>query len=170
MTFPPEFLAAWQMASVSAVTPSFWKGAVTLGVGVGGPHYRHINGDCLVEKPLPSTNLDQLYQRTCLSGLLVEHSALQPGIRKGLQPYMGDYTRLSGGDVAEHVGDYALGIVIGGAFVFQRQLLEPGYQPPVSADDPLPQPLFPQVVKAFSAGVALACRIDNGERFGGSGI
>ena len=146
------------------------EGAVAVGVSIGGPDHGHVDGQGLVQKPGLPADLDALHQGTGLPGPVVEHAALQLRVREGLQAHVGDEPRLAGGNVPEKLGDHALRVVVGGALVFQRQLLEPGHQAPVAADDPVQQALLAQVVEAPLARVALSGGVDGGEPLGRTGV
>src|SRR5471030_1668527 len=64
------------------------------------------------------------------------------------------------GDVPEHLGDDALRQVISLDKAVHRQALQPGYQTPVTADDPANQPHMRQMIQALGLAVALSSGID----------
>ena len=145
------------------------EGAVAVGVGISGADHAHIDGERLVKQPGLTIDGDALHQRSGLPGLLVEHAALQLRVHEGLQAHMGDEAGLAGGNITEELRNNALRIVISSKLVFQRQLLKPGDQAPVTTDDPADQALLAQVVEAALVGVALTGGIDGGKFLGRAG-
>ena len=107
------------------------NGAVAVLIGIGAADQAHIDGDGLVEQPFLTADMYQLHQ--ILLGALVELAALVAGIHKGVQTHMGDGADVVGGNVPVHMGDDALGQVVGLQLVGQSQLAQLGGAIPVAA-------------------------------------
>ena len=136
------------------------KGAVALGIGIGGPEDGHVNGDGGVKQLFLPLKLDHLDEIPLVPGGLVQLAALQPGIGKGAEAHMGDHTGAPGGDLPEKLGEGALGKVIARQLIIRRQLAQTGSQSPVAADDLPKQAAHRQVVQAPGRAVPLSRGID----------
>ena len=78
---------------------------------------------------------------------------------------MGDGSRRMPGAVAQNVRDDALGKIVGFNFIFQRQALQLGNEPPVAGNHALDQAFVRQTVGAPILAVADAGRINQCEIF-----
>ena len=117
------------------------------------PDEYHIDGDGLIQQPLLTLDIDDLHD--VLGGGAVQLTAAVAGIHEGIQAHMGDGADLVGGDVPVHMGDDALGQVVGLDLVFQRQRAQRGGTIPVTAYDALDHTLVTIVVAASAVPVAL---------------
>ena len=143
-------------------------GAVAILVGVAAPDEHHIDGEGLIQQPLLTLNIDDLHD--ILGGGAVQLAAAVAGIHKGIQAHMGDGADLVGGDVPVHMGDDALGQVVGLDLVLQRQRAQGGGAVPVSADDALDHTLVAVVVAAGAVPVALTGREEQRQVTGVAGL
>ncbi len=143
-------------------------GAVAVLVGVAATNEHHIDGESLIEQPLLTLDIDDLHD--VLSGGAVELAAAVAGIHEGIQAHMGDGAHLVGGDVAVHMGDDALGQVVGLDLVLQRQRAQRCGAVPVAADDALDHALVAVVVAAGAVPVALTCREEQRQVTGMAGL
>ena len=131
-------------------------GAVAVLVGVAGPQEHHVDGESLVEQQLLALDVDDLHQ--VLLGAVIQLAAAVAGVCEGVQAHGGDGADVVGGDIPVHVGDDALGQVIGLDLVGQGQVAQLGCPVPVAADDTLHHALMAVVVAAGAVPVALTGR------------
>ena len=142
------------------------EGAVAPGIGIAGPENSHLNGNGRVEQLFLPLQLNELYHVPGRPGGVVELAPLQAGVYKGAQAHMGNYARLSRGNVPEKLGDHPLGQVVAGQLVFRAQPAQLGGEPPVAADHPAAKALHPQVVQAAAVAVALTGGVQGGQAVG----
>ena len=90
----------------------------------------------------------------------VDLAAAVARVHESAQAHMRDGARLARGRVPEHVGDHALGQVVGQDLVCQGQLLQFGHQTPVAADHSPHQPFVRQVVQPALLAIPLARGVD----------
>ena len=143
-------------------------GAVAVLVGVTAPDEHHVDGEGLIQQPLLPLDIDDLHD--VLGGGAVELSAAVAGIHEGIQAHMGDGADLVCGDVPVHVGDNALGQVVGLDLVLQRQRAQRGGAIPVAANDALDHALVTVVVAAGAVPVALTGREEQRQVAGMAGL
>ena len=135
--------------------------AVAVLVGVAAPDQADVDGDGLVEEPLLALNIHDLHQ--VLFRALVQLAAAVPGVHEGVQAHVGDGPDVVGRDVPVHVGDDALGQVIGFQLIGQGQLAQFGGPVPVAANHPFAHALVAKVVASGAIPVALARSEEEGQ-------
>ena len=113
----------------------FFHGDVAVLVGGGAAQQGGVDGEGVVEEPVPPGEVDELDE--VFAGAGVELAAGVARVDEGAQPDVGDGARLAGGDIAEKVADDALGEVVGFDLVLCRQLAHARRQVPVPADHAL---------------------------------
>ena len=129
------------------------NGAVAVLVGVAAPDEHHVDGEGLIQQPLLPLDADNLHD--VLGGGTVQLAAAVAGVYKGIQTHMGDGADLMGGDVTVHMGDDALGQIVGLDLILQCQRTQRGGAIPVTADDALDHALVTIVVTAGAVPMAL---------------
>ena len=110
-------------------------GAVAVLVGICSTDNSHIDGECVVEQLILTTDIDHFHDIAGFGCHLIDLAALQAGVNIGLQAHVGDNAGLAGCDVTVQLADNALRQVVSSGFVFQRQLLQLGNEAPVAADN-----------------------------------
>ena len=143
-------------------------GAVAVLVGIAAPDEHHIDGEGLIQQPLLALDINDLHN--VLGGGAVQLAAAVAGVHEGIQAHMGDGAHLVGGNVTVHVGDDALGQVVGLDLVLQRQRAQRGGAIPVAADDALDHALVTVVVAAGAVPVALTGREEQRQVTGVAGL
>ena len=143
-------------------------GAVAVLIRIGAAEEAHVDGEALVQQALLTLDIHQLYQ--VFLGALVQLAAAVAGVGEGIQAHMGDGADVVGGDVAVHVGDDALGQIIGLDLVRQSQVAQLGGAVPVAADNTLDHALMAVVVAAGTVPVALTGREEQRQITGMTGL
>ena len=143
-------------------------GAVAVLVGIGAPEEADVDGEALVQQALLTLDLDELHQ--VLLGDLVQLAAAVAGVGEGVQAHVGDGTDVVGGDITVHVGDDALGQVVGLDLVGQSQVAQLGSAVPVAAHHALDHALMAVMVAAGAVPVALAGREEQRQVSGMAGL
>jgi len=136
-------------------------GDVAALVGGGAAHEADVDGEGMVEEPLPSAEFDDLDQ--VLGRLRIELPAAVPRVDVSPQADVRDDPRLPGGDGAEEVGDDSLGPVVRLDPVLDRELPQARAETPVAAHDALDEALVGEVVDAPALSVTLSGGVDDGE-------
>ena len=138
-----------------------FHGDISVRVRRGPPEDGHMDGQGLVGEIFLTVEGDELHQ--VLGGAGVDFAAAVSGVHEGAEADRGEGPGFFGRDIPVHVGDHALGKVVGLYAVVHRQLLELGHQAPVPADHAADKALMPQVVQPALLAVALAGGVDQGQ-------
>lgn len=134
---------------------------VALLIDGGAANERGVDGEWLVEEPLPASQLDDLDE--VFVGDVVQAATLLARINEGVQPDVRDETGAAGGDFAEHLGHHALRKVVGLEAALQRHPPHFRGHGPIAGHDPLDQPLQRNLAEATLRLVADAGAVDEGQ-------
>ena len=131
---------------------------VAVGIGGGTADDAYIDRECAIEQVLLALELDHPDQ--FVRGTFVDPAAAVARVGEGAETDAADVAGPRGRDVAEQMRDDALRKVVGLDPVFDRETLQLGDQPPMSADHAPHQAVAPEVIEPTLLAVALSGRID----------
>ena len=141
---------------------------VAIGIGSRAADDPDVDRKRLVEQVVDAADWHQLDE--LFGGAGVELAAAESRVDEGAQTDAGKLARLARCDVAVKLRDHALRQVVRLDPVGDGQLLQLGYQTPVTAYDAPDEPFVAEVVQTLVLAVALPCSVDEGEIAGAAHV